>query len=317
MKREEPQTIQMNTITYLDKTLARTLAAKYPDEIIPSDAPEIKGLEGIPEPPGCPHCGKRTPYIGTLTNYWIRWITSLQEACTCEKAQAEISKQEAEWAEQERETQERRKQKRIETLYEASGLTARNRRQTFDRWEPKEEKMRQIKQFIEAYKDMAVQGVLEKNDGLNSLFMHGPCGAGKTHLACAVANALIEAEKPVLMTTFGDLVQEIKSTFIKGAMTSEKDIVQKYRQAPMLIIDDLGKEKPTDWSASILFSILNHRYSDIKPTIITSNFSPDVTIRRIAPSEDEALCGRSIVSRIHEVYSIVNISTEDHRTYQN
>ena len=313
MKRQEPPTITMTSATYVDKKLAKTLSAKYPDEIIPSDAPEIKGLSGIPEPPKCPYCGKKTPYIGTLTKGWIRWITSLQEACSCPQAQAEISKQEAEWAEQERQAQESRKQKRIEALIEASGLSARNRRQTFERWEPKEERMRQIKQLVEAYKDLAIRGELEKNDGLNSLFMHGTCGAGKTHLACAVANAMIEAEKPVLLTTFGDLVQEIKSTFIKGSKISEKDIIEKYRRAPMLIIDDLGKEKPTDWSASILFSILNHRYSDMKPTIITSNFAPEETINRIAPAEDDALCGRSIVSRIREVYSILNISTDDHR----
>lgn len=317
MKREESQTLKMNKVTYVDKKLADKLAEKYPDEIIPSDEPIIKGLAGIPEPPGCPYCGKVKPYIGTLTNGWIRWITTLRETCSCPQAREEVMKQEAEWAELKRQACAKRREKRVEILYEASGLTARNRIQTFERWEPKEEKMRQIKQFVEAYKDMAVKGELEKNDGLNSLFLHGSCGAGKTHLACAVANALIEAEKPVLMTTFGDLVQEIKSTFLKGAKTSEKDIVEKYRKAPMLIIDDLGKEKPTEWSASILFSILNHRYSDIKPTIITSNFAPNVTISRIAPGEDDALCGRSIVSRIHEVYSIVDISTEDHRTFRN
>lgn len=311
MNRQDTQTT--SKATYIDKKLADVLFKKYKDGIIPSNAPELGELTGIPATPLCPHCSQPMPVIGNMHNGFIIWMTYIHELCDCPQAQKEQAKQEAEWAEQERQAQERRKMKRIEKLVEASGLSARNRRQTFDKWEAKEEKMRQVKQLVEWYKDGAIRGELEKNDGLNSLFLHGSCGVGKTHLACAVANALLDAEKPVLLTTFGDLVQEIKSTYAKDAKTTELQIVTKYRQAPMLIIDDLGKEKPTDWSASILFSILNHRYSDMKPTIITSNFAPEVTISRIAPSQDDALCGRSIVSRIFEVYSIVNISTEDHR----
>lgn len=298
--------------TYIGKALEKKLIAVYENEPIPSNAPELKECD-IPATPKCPHCGKDMPFYGYLNNCFIMWIRSMREACDCPQAQAEIARREAEWAEQERQAQQERKQKRIERLFEASGLSARNRRQTFDNWHAREEKTRQIKQLVTGYKDMASRGELEQNDGLNSLFLHGSCGSGKTHLACAVANALLDAEKPVLMATFGDLMQEVKSTYAKDSKLSEKQIIDKYRQAPMLIIDDLGKEKPTEWSASILFAILNNRYSDMKPTIITSNFAPAETIGRIAPSQDDALCGRSIISRIFEVYSIIHISTEDHR----
>ena len=114
------------------------------------------------------------------------------------------------------------------------------------------------------------------------LYIEGTYGTGKTHLAAAIALQLIGCGVPVVCKTSGDLLADIKEAFDSGDDT-EYEILKAYKTVDLLIVDDLGKEQCTEWSVSTLYSILNDRYEDMKPTIITTNYNADELVRAPYP----------------------------------
>ena len=85
-----------------------------------------------------------------------------------------------------------------------------------------------------------------RNPAANGLFIAGPPGTGKTHLAAAIANHLIAQGKPVICMTMIDLLERIKRTYSTTG-GSESDVLKIYKTVPLLVIDDIGKEPPTEW----------------------------------------------------------------------
>lgn len=86
-----------------------------------------------------------------------------------------------------------------------------------------------------------------KGDNRGSLFITGGVGTGKTYLAASIANYLIENEIPVIFGTLITLLNDIKDTYkIDG--NCESDVIEKYSKILLLIIDDLGKERPSEWT---------------------------------------------------------------------
>ena len=118
----------------------------------------------------------------------------------------------------------------------------------------------------------------EINPPFESLFLHGPTGTGKTMYATYYVQ---QAIKQTYMSsgrwqtsgfvTMVDLLQEIRHTFQSGSKYSELDIVNKYNSYDWLVLDDLGVESVTDWSYSVMYSLINRRYENMTPVIITSN----------------------------------------------
>lgn len=102
------------------------------------------------------------------------------------------------------------------------------------------------------------------------LIICGGYGTGKTHLAASIANSMIDKGVPVLFDTYGGHLEKLKAEFNSNSTPKYLNLM---RSVDMLILDDVGKEKQTEWSQSMMFDILNHRYENMKPTIITSNFN--------------------------------------------
>lgn len=126
------------------------------------------------------------------------------------------------------------------------------------------------------------------------LLLRGDVGRGKTYAACAVlvANAHL---RTVRFATSLDLLRDFRSVFDGSAR--EADIMGGYSNVRLLAIDDLGKEKPTDWALSKLFDVLDARIRDGKPTIVTTQYRSEELTARMA-SDGNVETAKAIVSRL-------------------
>jgi DNA replication protein DnaC len=103
------------------------------------------------------------------------------------------------------------------------------------------------------------------------LVLFGGYGCGKTHLAAAIANRAIERGQPVLFVVVPDLLDYLRATFAPNSPATYDERFDQVRNAPLLILDDLGTQSSTAWAQEKLFQILNYRYSARLPTVVTSN----------------------------------------------
>ena len=111
------------------------------------------------------------------------------------------------------------------------------------------------------------------------LLLWGGVGTGKSFLAGCIANALIEQEVPVHMTNFARILNELNSSF-----SGRNDIVDKFCRYPLLIIDDFGMERGTEYALEQIYSIVDSRYRSRKPLIVTTN----LTLNEIQHPQDTA-----------------------------
>lgn len=105
------------------------------------------------------------------------------------------------------------------------------------------------------------------------LILEGSIGSGKTHLAAAIANELLDAGKTVLFLVVPEFLDEIRSSYQDSSDGSEGALMQKAKNVPVLILDDLGAHTYTSWTQSKIFTLLNHRLNYNLPTVITTNLS--------------------------------------------
>lgn len=103
------------------------------------------------------------------------------------------------------------------------------------------------------------------------LILRGGYGAGKTHLAAAVANQRIKLGYPALFVNTPDLLDHLRSAFSPTSAQSYDDRFEEVRNSPLLILDDLGTQSNTEWAQEKLYQIFNYRYTAQLPTIITTN----------------------------------------------
>lgn len=103
------------------------------------------------------------------------------------------------------------------------------------------------------------------------LVLKGGYGCGKTHLAAAVANDRLAMGHPALFVSTPDLLDHLRSAFSPSSTMSYDERFQQVRNAPLLILDDLGTQSNSEWAQEKLYQIFNHRYNARLPTIITTN----------------------------------------------
>lgn len=132
------------------------------------------------------------------------------------------------------------------------------------------------------------------------LFIFGDTGTGKTIYATSLLLEVMKKQKLEYKNTISgkyiggsEFFQEMRETMDNSEISSS-DVLQKYEEADVLILDEIGTEKPSDWVFQMLYLLINYRYEYLKPTIIVSNFGLEELTERLdddrIPSRIEGMC---------------------------
>lgn len=112
------------------------------------------------------------------------------------------------------------------------------------------------------------------------LLLHGGYGCGKTHLAAAIANFVVGMGIPTLFITVPDMLDSLRFSF-NDTETPFAEHFEEIRQVALLVLDDFGTQNATPWAQEKLFQILNYRYINNLPLVITTNLDLDEMEGRI------------------------------------
>lgn len=137
-----------------------------------------------------------------------------------------------------------------------------------------------------------------------SILMMGGTGLGKTHLSSAVAYEVIEKGNDVFYTGAIDLFSQFEIQRFKSYNNEPNELIERYFESDLLIIDDLGTEMINQFSVSTLYNLLNDRLSRKKPTIVSTNLSQDEIMKKYTDR---------ITSRMFGEYKIVFFAGTDIR----
>lgn len=155
----------------------------------------------------------------------------------------------------------------------------------------------------------------------NGLLLVGPCGVGKTHLAVGILHTLV-GEKGVngRFVDCKQLLKELQNSYSANSEQTERQILRPALDAEVLVLDELGAARRTDWVSDMVEHVLNMRYNDRKTTIITTNlpYAPAGGLMSAAKSaaRPETLgdrIGERMLSRLQEMCVVVEMDGPDYR----
>ena len=244
----------------------------------------------------CPHCGRE------LQAEWVEFPPALQRKygkpgewyyhpCTpeCEKKNDQ------------REWEISRRDARVAILRERSGLSKRLKGYTLDNFRI-DASNAAGRAWTKA--DDYVKNWKENQETGRGLYFCGGVGTGKTHLAVAVMNELIQSKRvPSLFVTVPELLDNMRGTYNDPGRNLD-EWMDAVKNADFLVLDDLGSERPTQWVQERLFVIINHRYREALPTIFTSNVGPENLPTQL---------GERTASRIIAMCEGVELEGDDYR----
>jgi DNA replication protein DnaC len=139
----------------------------------------------------------------------------------------------------------------------------------------------------------------------------GPHGVGKTHLAVATLRAALARGNQGLFYEVSDLLRVIRNTYNPVTKTAEMDVLQPLLTAQLLVLDDVGKEKTSEWVEETMTFIVNSRYNQKLVTIFTSNYedTPDIDVL----DSLRVRVGSRMYSRMHEMCDFIEYGGADYR----
>lgn len=147
------------------------------------------------------------------------------------------------------------------------------------------------------------------------LFM-GPQGVGKTHLAVGIIKQLMTTKAvPCLFWAFPELLKEIQLSYNPIAQASELSLLAPVLETEILVLDELGAQRPSSWVRDTVGYILNHRYNENKVTILTTNYidTEERSSRAVAPDSLTDRIGAPMRSRLYEMCKTVKMEGNDFR----
>lgn len=247
----------MNEIGEIAKTAVMDMAAKMKAEGSPGDYVGEDGLLW------CGKCHGRKQFRGAFLEK--EFIVPV--ACECERAVLEAEEKER----QRRERIEEIKRRKATCIHDRALMNA-----TFDKDDGSLPQIASARRYVETWEERK-----RNNDGL---LLWGDVGCGKTFYAACIANALIEEGVSVLMTNFAKILNSLS-----GMYGDDKNaFISSMMSYSLLIIDDLGIERNTEYALEQVYNIVDERYKANLPLIVTTNLSlntlknpPDTAHQRI------------------------------------
>jgi DNA replication protein DnaC len=204
-------------------------------------------------------CQKHGAYQATVANILGRIISGRCPACAAdEKAQEE---------ERAKRDAAARANARIEILLSRSGIPPRFQGRDFDNYQAEEEGQQRALRIARAY---AAEWDTMRKRG-TCLIFSGEAGTGKTHLACAIANAVIRNGSAALFMTVSDAMRAVKRSYDRDQGVSEGEAIAALVEPPLLILDEVGMDYGTEHSKALLFDLMNKRYEQVRSTIVLTN----------------------------------------------
>ena len=142
----------------------------------------------------------------------------------------------------------------------------------------------------------------------DSIVMAGNPGTGKTHLACAIAQAASQAGYSVLFTRVRQMIRNIRESWRSDSTITEEKAIKRFAEVDLLVLDEVGVQAGTENEALLLFDVLAERYENMKSTILISNlpwFVPDEEKRKRSAKDMRDYLGERLYDRFFEAGSVV------------
>lgn len=191
-------------------------------------------------------------------------------------------------------------------LFEAARIPKRYEGCSFSNYQPAKNNASQVYAFKQAFALVREFPSVERG-----LLFAGPVGVGKTHLAVSVLRGLIEKGASCLFCEYGSLLKDIQDSYNPVSRMSEGDVLAPVHGAEILVLDELGASRPTDWALETMAHIIGKRYNDKKLTIFTTNY-PDER-RGLSEETLQDRIGARLRSRLYEMCRTVVLDGDDYR----
>lgn len=181
--------------------------------------------------------------------------------------------------------------KAIKRMFKNSGLTDIQRQMRLDNFKPNKytaEMYMACKSYVNDFPAIRAANTYSKGVGLT-----GSVGIGKTHLLCGIANELLEKKIPVMFISTTNLIAELYSAMSSDRVGQDlNDKIERISNVEVVIFDDVGKEKITEWVQAQYYRIINNRYVKCLPTLFSSNCDMNEIAEKV---------GDAVASRLYEL----------------
>lgn len=178
---------------------------------------------------------------------------------------------------------ERRRLKRLQEMLNLCVRFGFQREKVLATYRPQvsgvQQAFRQAKRLVGQLQSWAADREERRRKGDTSKVLHprewlvfiGPVGVGKSHLGMAIANAALDADIVTLFATVPDLLDHLRQSFNPSSEVFYDELFERFKNAELLVLDDLGAEQSNSWVDEKLFQLLNYRYNLCLPTVVTLN----------------------------------------------
>lgn len=251
-------------------------------------------MDSMPTTKTCEHCGRELKAREAML--MGKPVFFGFEECECEQAQEDRERRQLEADADERQKLLEVKMRRYETAG-IPKLFLQNRQG--------------CEQLYADVRSKATE-ILEEVKKGRGAYIVGNVGTHKTLVAATAARYCIDDGLSVVFTRAGKVLDSVQETY--GTKRSAEEVMAKYANAKVLVLDDLGKERPTAWALPKLFDLINERYEQMRPTIVTTQYSRGDLIRRLA-SEGDDETAIAIVSRLAEMCGKLEFHGKDARLH--